>query len=150
MAEGASVNLGNISTKSLPMVIMQHASFLYRQRTLRGLRSTIKTTTASTTSWCKILSTKNIRNTAVPHTLLPSRSKKSCSRSLHANMSSLLKARNVGHRSVWLGSSDRGEGEGVTRRDEKQHLGLIKFCIILKNVKERYLEHKFATVDKNL
>lgn len=119
---------GTVSTKSLPMVIMQHASFLYRQRTLRGLRSTIKTTTASASSWRTISSTQvrqssdedydrlqfnislllqTIRNTAVPHTLLPRRSKKSCTRSLCSNMSSLLEAGNAGHRTVRLGSSDR-------------------------------------------
>lgn len=49
---------GTISTKSLQMVIMQHASFLYCQRTLRGLRSTIKTATASTTSRCALSSTQ--------------------------------------------------------------------------------------------
>lgn len=130
------------------MVIMQHASFLYRQRwvftpqdtnrsaqsinilfsTLRGLRSTIKTTTASASSWCTISSTQvrtsfnfvleivveepklkfqTLWNTTVPHTLLPSRSKKSSKRSVCSDMSSLFKARNVGHRPVRLGSSDR-------------------------------------------
>lgn len=50
---------------------------------------------------------QTIRNSTVIHTLLPSRSKKSCSRSICANMSSLLEARNAGHRTVRLGSSDR-------------------------------------------
>lgn len=49
---------GTISTKYLQIVIMQHASFLYRQRTLRGLRSTIKTTFTTASGKCTIFSSK--------------------------------------------------------------------------------------------
>jgi hypothetical protein len=41
---------------------MQHASFLYRQRTLRGLRSTIKITTTTASGKRTISSSKVIKN----------------------------------------------------------------------------------------
>lgn len=41
--------LGNISWKLLQLVTMQHASFLYRQRALRGLRATITSSTSGYT-----------------------------------------------------------------------------------------------------
>lgn len=89
------------------MVTMQHASFLYRQRTFRGLRSAIETTTSTSSSRCEVSSFKNLWNATNAHTLLLSRSKKSCKRSIRTDMSSFFKARNAGRRSIRPGGVDR-------------------------------------------
>lgn len=114
---------GNISTKLLHLVTMQDASFLHRQRAFGGLRATIKTSSSwSTFSSAKVCClvlfdikycattvyfSQTIRNYQPSHTILPSRSKKSCSRSLHSNMSPLFKARNARHRSLRFSSFNR-------------------------------------------